>query len=171
MLVPPSANLPSNSLPLQPTPYTGVSHHWFSVRWAMTLRHGGISRLSPREIPAFFCPLSRKYSGISLCPATCYAFASGLANNLVPILSSRPPPLVMLSRFRPREIPLSTIKIALKAIFICIYAKIIVSLHPQFHAGDVCASSAGVADILKRRLLTLCSGELKLRNFQIVFRT
>ena len=67
--------------------------------------------------------------------------------------------------------PSSTKKIALKAIFICIYAKIIVSLHPQFHAGDVCASSAGVADILKRRLLTLCSGELKLRNFQIVFRT
>mgnify|MGYP003435759325 CR=1 FL=1 len=30
-------------------------------------------------------------------------------------------------------------------------------MHPQFHAGDVCASSAGVADILKRRLLTLCS--------------
>ena len=28
-----------------------------------------------------------------------------------------------------------------------------------------------VADLLKRRLLTLCSGELKLRNFQIVFRT
>ena len=38
-------------------------------------------------------------------------------------------------RFRPREIPPSTKKIALKAIFICIYAKIIVSLHPQFHAG------------------------------------
>ena len=30
-------------------------------------------------------------------------------------------------------------------------------MHPQFHAGDVCASSAGVADIFKRRLLTLCS--------------
>ena len=56
---------------------------------------------------------------------------------------------VMLSRFRPREFPPSTKKIALKAIFICIYAKIIVSLHPQFHAGDVCTSSAGVADILK----------------------
>ena len=82
-------------------------------------------------------------------------------------------------RFRPREFPRlytlhftpSTKKIAPKAIFICIYAKKSVSLHPQFHAGDVCASSAGVADILKRRLLTLCSGELKLRNFQIVFRT
>ena len=40
-------------------------------------------------------------------------------------------------------------------------------MHPQFHAGDVCASSAGVADILKRRLLTLCSDALKLRNFHI----
>ena len=78
-------------------------------------------------------------------------------------------------RFRPREFPHlytilftpSTTKIALKAIFICIYAKIIVSLHPQFHAGDVCASSAGVADIFKRRLLTLCSDALKLRNFHI----
>ena len=40
-------------------------------------------------------------------------------------------------------------------------------MHPQFHAGDVCASSAGVADIFKRRLLTLCSGDLKLRNFHL----
>ena len=40
-------------------------------------------------------------------------------------------------------------------------------MHPQFHAGDVCASSAGVADIFKRRLLTLCSDALKLRNFHI----
>ena len=70
-------------------------------------------------------------------------------------------------RFRPREFPPSTKKIALKAIFICISPKIIVSLHPQFHAGEVCASSAGVADILKRRLLTLCSDALKLRNFHI----
>ena len=31
-------------------------------------------------------------------------------------------------------------------------------MRSQFHAGDVCMSSAGVADILKRRLLTLCSG-------------
>ena len=41
--------------------------------------------------------------------------------------------------------------------FICLIQKNVVYLHPQFHAGDVCASSAGVADILKRRLLTLCS--------------
>ena len=31
-------------------------------------------------------------------------------------------------------------------------------MRSQFHAGDVCMSSAGVADIFKRRLLTLCSG-------------
>ena len=42
--------------------------------------------------------------------------------------------------------------------FPCPYQKIVVYLHPQFHAGDVCMSSAGVADIFKRRLLTLCSG-------------
>ena len=52
------------------------------------------------------------------------------------------------------------------SIFICIYAKIIVSLHPQFHAGDVCTSSAGVADIFKRRLLALCSDSMKSRKFQ-----
>ena len=66
----------------------------------------------------------------------------------------------------PARNPIYKQKIALKAIFICIYAKIIVSLHPQFHAGDVCASSAGVADILKRRLLTLCSDCQKSRKFQ-----
>ena len=51
--------------------------------------------------------------------------------------------------------------------FSCIYAKIIVSLHPQFHAGDVCASSAGVADIFKRRLLTLCSDPYEISQFRI----
>ena len=40
-------------------------------------------RLSSSIIPKIF--------GISLCPATYYAFANGLANNLVPILSSRSP--------------------------------------------------------------------------------
>ena len=35
----------------------------------------------------------------------------------------------------------------------CSIQNISLSLHPQFHAGDVCTSSAGVADILKRRLL------------------
>ena len=51
--------------------------------------------------------------------------------------------------------------------FSCPYQKIVVYLRSQFHAGDVCASSAGVADILKRRLLTLCSDSMKLRNFQL----
>ena len=53
------------------------------------------------------------------------------------------------------------------SIFICISRKNVVYLHPQFHAGDVCASSAGVADIFKRRLLTLCSDSMELRNFQL----
>ena len=113
----------------------------------VTLEH--LEHPSPSPVNARRCPVSR-----------------------VPIPSRH---LVKLSRFRPREFPHlytilftpSTKKIALKAIFICIYAKIIVSLHPQFHAGDVCASSAGVADIFKRRLLTLCSDALKLRNFHI----
>ena len=55
------------------------------------------------------------------------------------------------------------------SIFICISPKNVVSLHPQFHAGDVCASSAGVADIFKRRLLTLCSGLVKCRSFELMF--
>ena len=38
-------------------------------------------------------------------------------------------------------------------------------MHPQFHAGDVCTSSAGVADIFKRRLLALCSDSMKSRKF------
>ena len=41
-------------------------------------------------------------------------------------------------------------------------------MHPQFHAGDVCASSAGVADIFKRRLLALCSDVQKCRSFNHV---
>ena len=51
--------------------------------------------------------------------------------------------------------------------FSCPYQKIVVYLRSQFHAGDVCMSSAGVADIFKRRLLTLCSDVLKLRNLQL----
>ena len=43
-------------------------------------------------------------------------------------------------------------------LFPCPYQKNVVYLRSQFHAGDVCMSSAGVADIFKRRLLTLCSG-------------
>ena len=123
----------------------------------------------PREkSPPFFVHYPEYYSGHPCIPATCCVFASGLANNLVPILSSRSPSSWLSCsagspkrswRFGvhfavpPARNPIYKQKIALKAIFICIYAKIIVSLHPQFHAGDVCASSAGVADILKRRLL------------------
>ena len=50
------------------------------------------------------------------------------------------------------------------SIFICISRKNVVYLHPQFHAGDVCASSAGVADIFKRRLLR---SVLTLRNVAV----
>ena len=67
------------------------------------------------------------------------------------------------------------------AIFICIYAKIIVSLHPKAQRrgleGGRCPLSEsqticqipshGFQDIFKRRLLTLCSGDLKLRNFHL----
>ena len=64
-------------------------------------------------------------------------------------------------RFRPRENPrlytlhftLSTIKNRPSGHFIWSSQKNVVYLNPQFHAGDVCASSAGVADIFKRRLL------------------
>ena len=50
------------------------------------------------------------------------------------------------------------------SIFICISRKNVVYLHPQFHTGDVCASSAGVADIFKRRLLR---SVLTLRNIAV----
>ena len=46
--------------------------------------------------------------------------------------------------------------------------KNVVYLRSQFHAGDVCTLSAGVADILRRRLLALCSDELKSRKFQYI---
>ena len=41
-------------------------------------------------------------------------------------------------------------------------------MRSQFHAGDVCTLSAGVADISRRRLLALCSDELKSRKFQYI---
>jgi hypothetical protein len=83
----------------------------------------------------------------------------------------------MLSRFRPRVPPrLYTLHPTLYTLkshnfnkfcdFICPYQKNVVYLRSQFHAGDVCVSSAGVADILKRRLLTLCSDLLESRKFQ-----
>ena len=44
-----------------------------------------------------------------------------------------------------------------------------IPLQCRFHAGAVCPKRVGLADILfyYRRLSTLCSDELKLRNFQI----
>ena len=57
-------------------------------------------------------------------------------------------------------------QIRINGIFIWSYQKNVVYLHPQFHAGDVCTSSAGVADIFKRRLLALCSDSMKSRKFQ-----
>ena len=41
--------------------------------------------------PPFFVHYPEYYSGHPCIPATCCVFASGLANNLVPILSSRSP--------------------------------------------------------------------------------
>ena len=62
----------------------------------------------------------------------------------------------------------NTIKITPIVIFIWSCQKNVVYLHPQFHAGGVCASSAGVADIFKRRLLALCSDVQKCRSFNHV---
>ena len=56
-------------------------------------------------------------------------------------------------------------KIRINGFFIWSCQKNVVYLHPQFHAGDVCTSSAGVADIFKRRLLALCSDSMKSRKF------
>ena len=50
----------------------------------------------------------------------------------------------------------------------CSIQNISLPLHPQFHAGDVCTSSAEVADIFKRRLLALCSDYQKCRKFQYI---
>ena len=52
-----------------------------------------------------------------------------------------------------------------------VYSKKSSNFAAQTCAGDVCTSSAGVADIFKRRLLTLCSDVLKLRNFHFSIRT
>ena len=48
----------------------------------------------------------------------------------------------------------------------CSIQNISLSLHPQFHAGDVCTSSAGVADIVKRRLLRSVLTPRNLANFK-----
>ena len=41
-------------------------------------------------------------------------------------------------------------------------------MHPQFHAGDVCTSSAGVADIFKRRLLRFVLTFRNVASFKIL---
>ena len=43
-----------------------------------------------------------------------------------------------------------------------------VPLQRETQRGDVCASAEGFADILKRRLLALCSDLLKCRKFQYI---
>ena len=54
--------------------------------------------------PPFFVHYPEYYSGHPCIPATCCVFASGLANNLVPILSSRSPSsLLLCSRGSARE--------------------------------------------------------------------
>ena len=53
--------------------------------------------------------------------------------------------------------------------FIWSYQKNVVPLHSQFHAGDVCTSSAGVADILKRRLLRSVLTLWNVASFKLMF--
>ena len=50
--------------------------------------------------------------------------------------------------------------------FFLLNSKKCITFAPSTCAGDVCTSSAGVADIFKRRLLALCSDALKCRKFQ-----
>ena len=90
--------------------------------------------------------------------------SSWFLKKLTPILKRLTHVLIWLTLFLKNNLCLytiyftpNTIKITPIVIFILSYQKKVVYLHPQFHAGDVCTSSAGVADIFKRRLLTLCS--------------
>jgi hypothetical protein len=64
-----------------------------------------------------------------------------------------------------------TRKIALKCDFSCISANFIVPLHREPALGMSVHQWRRVADIIKRRLLTLCSDVLKLRNFHFSIRT
>ena len=85
----------------------------------------------PARNPRLSLSIIPKIFGRSLCPATCYAFASGLANNLVPILSSRRPPLVILSRFCPRVNPQSYAQTAQILIFSLLNSKIFTIFAPD----------------------------------------
>ena len=54
---------------------------------------------------------------------------------------------------------------AIKVNFSCTYTFFFVPLQRETQRRDVCTSAEGFADILKRRLLALCSDELKSRKF------
>ena len=56
---------------------------------------------------------------------------------------------------------------AKKVNFSCTYTFFLLPLHRETQRRDVCTSAEGFADILKRRLLALCSDTSKLRNFQV----
>ena len=60
----------------------------------------------------------------------------------------------------------SKLKIATKCVFSCSIQKKVLPLRCEPAPRDVCTSSAGGADIFKRRLLALCSGCQKSRKFQ-----
>ena len=53
-----------------------------------------------------------------------------------------------------------------KVNFSCTYTFFSLPLQRETQRRDVCRSAEGFADILKRRLLALCSDTSKLRNFQ-----
>ena len=54
---------------------------------------------------------------------------------------------------------------AIKVNFSCTYTFFFVPLQRETQRRDVCTSAEGFADILKRRLLALCSDTLKSRKF------
>ena len=56
---------------------------------------------------------------------------------------------------------------AKKVNFSCTYTFFLLPLQRETQRRDVCTSAEGFADILKRRLLALCSDTSKLRNFQV----
>ena len=86
---------------------------YFTERWPWELRENSLTSSKPKKCcllifaiaigclvladfpatksPPFFVHYPEYYSGHPCVPATCCVFASGLANNLVPILSSRSP--------------------------------------------------------------------------------
>ena len=51
---------------------------------------------------------------------------------------------------------------------LCLIQKNVLPLQRETQRRDVCTSAEGFADILKRRLLALCSDELKSRKFQYI---